>query len=511
MAGVTITRGTATSVHDTVFAATENDTLYAMDAHTGAGLWSRSLRTAGLPGVDLITAVPSGDTHSSVLVPTIGVTGTPVIDASNGFIYALASTKQFLRGDPRPRWVFTLFKITIGNGAIAASHIIAATYIDKHGFEFRTADDPSAAQDPFVYGDGDGSITVNGQTRVYFNALREFNRTGAVLYNGTVFLAFASHGDIPPYHGWVLGFDAATLNPTGVFNATPNGGDGGIWESGGIPALDTGTDGDLYFSTGNGTFDGISNGSGGAFGLDANGFPALGNYGDCIVKLASDATTSASNQNINGWGFKVVDYYSPPDTQYLNENDFDLGSGGILILPDSAGSTAHPHLLAGGGKDGKLYLIDRDAMGKFNAVVDTSVQTFPEAYDEGCFSTPAWFNGNLYCVGAGSTARVYPVSNATVATTPLSQSKENFIYSGATPTISASGTSNALVWVIDWWASTLRVYDAQNLAKEYWTSNSAPNHKDKLARTVKFTTPTVADGSVFVGTANAVYAYSHRP
>jgi len=169
--GVQITQGAKTAVHNTLFVATEHDTLYALDAATGAVLWTCSLRTNGLPGAVLITAVPSKDVDTPDLVPEVGITGTPVIDQPGGYIYVAAKTKQLFHHNPYPRYVYTLFKISIGTGAIAASHIIAATYMDDYGYEYQAAADPAAAQDPFVFGDGDG-FPVLGMDRFRRRSLR---------------------------------------------------------------------------------------------------------------------------------------------------------------------------------------------------------------------------------------------------------------------------------------------------------------------------------------------------
>jgi hypothetical protein len=506
MEGVNIATGPHQGVHNTVFVATEHDSLYAIDAPTGQLLWHRSLLTRGLPGAILITSVPSKDTETTDLVPQIGITGTPVIDGSSGFLYVAAKTKQVLSSDPaRPRWVYTLFKISIQDGGILSSNIFAATYIGGKGYVYRTNDDPSVSQDPFVPGSGDGNITVNNQSRVYFNALRQMNRPGALLYNGSLYLAFASHGDNYPFHGWLLSFDAGTLTLNGVFNTTPNGGDGGIWQAGGIPAVDE--EGYFYMLTGNGSFDGY----GGVTGLDVNGFPVRGDYGDCFLKLALDPTTTQANQNTNGWGFKVIDYFAPMDNQTLAQNDTDLGSGGLMILPDSAGSEAHPHLVIGAGKEGKVYLVDRDNMGKYSPYADNVVQSQANAFNgAGSFSSPAYFNGNFYWAGAGNNAQIFSISNASFSGTAISESSDGFSWPGGTPTITADGTNNALMWVIDRGSNQLRVYDAQDLTQEYWNSDMEQS-RDNLGPVVKFTTPTVADGLVFVGTTRGVYAYGGAP
>jgi len=504
--GVNITAAPFAGVHNTVFVATENDTVYALDSGSSTILWKRSLLTNGLPGATSITPVPSTDTTCTDIVPQIGITGTPVIDPVGGYLYVTAKTKQFLSTAPtEPSWVYTLFKVSLANGSVAGSSIIAATYLDQNGnYQYRTNADPTVAQDPFVPGKGYGTISVGGQSRVYFNVLRQLNRAGALLYNGSVYLPFGSLGDLSPYHGWLLSFNAATLALNGVFNTTPNGGDGGIWQGGGIATVDS--EGCFYFMTGNGSFDGNTDGMGGTIGLDANGFPAMGDYGDCVLKVALDPTSAQASQNLNGWGFKVMDYFAPMDNQTLAANDKDLGSGGVLILPDSAGSAAHQHLLVGAGKEGTIYLIDRDNMGKFSPYTDNTVQSQAGSI-HGSFCTPAYFNGNIYWVGTGTNGEMFSISGASLSTSPVSQTSDVFSFPGGSPAITAAGTSNGLVWTLNRSSTEVAVYSAENLSLELYNSNMAPNSRDALGSVVKFATPTVADGSLFVGGTNAVYAY----
>ena len=197
-------------------------------------------------------------------------------------------------------------------------------------------------------------------------------RPALIIQNGNLYIAAASHGDNGPYHGWLLRYDVTGASPvlTGVLNTTPNGGLGGIWQAGGTPVFDA--DGNMFVETSNGTFSPYRVGSQ-VFGFDANGFPIDGNYGDSFIKIAVDTThNSPTNQNMNGWGMQVVDYFTPFNEEVLDEADRDVGSGSPVILPDSLGSAAHPHLLLGGGKEGKLYLIDRDNMGKSDPGYDQS-------------------------------------------------------------------------------------------------------------------------------------------
>jgi hypothetical protein len=512
LAGVTVTGGTQPGLHNLVFVATQHDSLYAIDASSGAIVWKTSFLTNGLTGATAITSVPNADVNSNDLTPEIGICGTPVIDASSNFLYVAAKTKQIVNNvTSTPHYVYTLYQIDITNGNatananIANSTVFGDTTYDGTNYTFRTNTDPTAAQDPFVFGSGDGAITVNGLPRVYFNVLRQMNRTGLVLSNGIVYVAFGSHGDVAPYHGIVLGFDKNSLAVTAVLNLTPNGILGGIWQSGGIPALDS--SGNLYIMTGNGAFDGSSS-NGVTTGLDGNGFPVNGNYGDCIVKISPDSSTSVANQNINGWGLKVADYFSPFENLNLDQGDVDLGAGACMLLPDSAGSSAHPHLLVGTGKEGQIYLVDRDGMGGFSPTTDNVVQfnaTMGPAFD-----TPAFFNGVLYYAGINDPLKAFTVSNGAMSTTPT-QGTTTFGFPGTTPSISANGTSNGIVWTICHSPAQLRAYSVSNFANPIWTSDLAASSRDSLDSASKFSVPTIADGQVFVGTSTALIAFGVTP
>jgi fibronectin type 3 domain-containing protein len=522
--GVNITTGNFPGIHNTVFAATEHDGLYAIDAQGGNVLWYDSFLNPAISGVALagattITSVPNSDVNSSDINPEIGITGTPTIDASQNAIFVITKTKQIVPvgGTNHTHYVAELFKINIQNGAVIASHIIGDTD-DTSGYVYRTQISASATnQDPFVFGNGDGAITVNGQSRVYFNALRQMSRPGMTLFGGQIYTSWASHGDNGPYHGWVLKFDENTLALTGVLNTTPNGGLGGIWQGGDITTIDPHLDASgnpiFYFETGNGTFDGNYNTTTNqTTGLNAQGFPANGDYSDSFVKIGIDTTSTQASQNINGWGFKVLDYFSPSNNQSLNAGDTDLGSGGTTILPDSVGNAAHPHLLIGSGKEGKIYLIDRDNMGKFdpnNVVTDHVVEEQKEL--SGVLNAAAYFNNTIYYVpGYGGSAATFSIANGSAAysVSATHTTTDTFGNLSGSPTISANGTTNAIMWALNANGdNTLRAYNASTLA-ELWTSNQATGNRDALVGSVlKFTVPTVADGQVFVGTSTSLVAY----
>jgi len=506
---VVVTGGPQAGTHNLVIVATQHDSLYAIDSNSGIVVWQTTFVASGLPGATSITSVPSTDVGTSDTAPEIGICGTPVIDPATNRLYLAAKTKQILNGDTtNPNYVYTLYAVDITNGNATAnanivnSYVIADTDYNTGGtYTYRTNTNAAAAQDPFVFGTGDGAITVNGQSRVYFNALRQMNRPGMLLYNGTLYLAFGSHGDNGPYHGWFLAFNESTLALTGVFNSTPNLGLGGFWGGGGKPAIDS--NGFFYLEVANGGCDAFNNG-GVAAGLNSLGFPVNGDYGDSFIKLAVDPTTTQANQSINGWGFKVADYFTPFNTQNLNSTDTDLGSGECTLLPASAGNSAHPNLLVGAGKQGNVYLIDCNNMGKYNATTDNVVQS-QTAIGE-CFSTPDYFNGQIYYAADFDAGKGFAVSNASMSTTTI-QTPDAFAWPGDTMSVSASGTNNGIVWAVEHSTSQLRAYLASNIHTELYTSAQAPNNRDALGSAQKFAPPTVADGLVFVGTTNSLVVY----
>ncbi len=389
--------------HNVVFVVTEHDSVYAFDSDTGSLIWHDSFinPSAG------VTSVPaSALTGDFQFIPEVGISSTPVIDPTTNTLYVVALTKEV--SGSTTSYVYRLHALDVTTGA------------EKFGgpVEIQAEDN----------GTGEGN---DGDGHVLFNAYRADQRAGLLLLNGVVYVGFASWGDTEPYHGWLIGYNAQTLQQAAVFDDTPNGSEGGIWMSEGAPATD-GTY--IYVSTGNGTFDTT---------MDANGFPIQGDYGDSIIKLAADPSTSPTNQNINGWGLKVVDYFTPSNELYLDDNDLDL-SGGLLVLPDQPGP--YPHELVGAGKQGTIYVINRDNMGKFDPNSDNVIQEIVDALPGGSFDTPAYFNGQVYYGGAGQDLQAYQVTNGLLSTSPTSQSGNIFHIHGATPSVSANGTADGVVW-----------------------------------------------------------------
>jgi hypothetical protein len=285
-----------------------------------------------------------------------------------------------------------------------------------------------------------------------------------------------------------MAFSADTLAQTSVLNLVPNGSDGGIWMSGTAPAADAA--GNIFFLEGNGTFETT---------LNAQGFPSNADCGNCFVKISTGA------------GLKLVDYFTPHNTVAESSADLDLGSGGAILLPDvqDAGGVTK-HLSVGAGKDAIIYVADRDNMGKFNASTDQIYQEISGQLGGQVFSMPAYFNGTVYLGAVGDALKAFPATTAKVALTPSSQSTHNFGYPGTTPSVSANGATNGIVWAIENSGAILFAFDATDLTKELYDSNQAANSRDHFSGN-KFITPMVANGKVYVGTPNSVAVFGLLP
>src|SRR5271157_5319795 len=456
--------------HNVVFVVTEHDSVYAFDADTGGLIWHDSF----INPVAGVTSVPASDLPLTdiAIKPELGIQSTPVIDPTTNTLYVVAYTKEV--SGSTTSYVYRLHALDVTTGAEKFGGPVAIQAEDN--------------------GTGEGN---DGSGHVLFDAHQHDQRTGLLLLNGVVYIGFASWGDTEPFHGWLIGYNAQTLQQAAVFDDTPNGAEGGIWMSEGAPATD-GTY--IYLSTGNGTFDTT---------LDANGFPIHGDYGDSIIKLAADPSTSPTNQNINGWGLKVVDYFTPSNELTLDENDLDLGSGGVILL-DQPGP--YPHELVEAGKTGTIYVIDRDNMGKFDPNGDHVVQEIDNALPGGSFDTPAYFNGQVYYGGAGDNIKTFQVTNGLLSTTPTSQSGNTFQNHGTTPSVSANGTADGVVWALnsnatyDSSPAVLYAYDATNLADELYNTTQVAS-RDQAGPAVNFVPPTIANGKVYVATADELDVY----
>ena len=441
--------------HNVVYVATEHDSLYAFDADglTANPLWHVSFLGSG------VTTVPCGDVGECGDIPNeIGITSTPVIDPTTSTIYLVAKTKE------GTKYVQRLHALDVTTGA------------EKFG--------GPVVLSGSVPGNGTGSSGGN----LAFSALRENQRTGLLLSGGVIYFAFGSHGDQSPWHGWVLGYNASTLQQVLIYNATPNGNGGGIWQSGG--GLATDSSGGLYFTTSNGDFD-----------VDAGGI----DYGDSIVKLSPSAT--------------VMDYFTPHDQSALSTNNLDFGSAGPVLLVDQT-SGPYPHLLVTAGKNGTIYVVNRDNMGHFNPgndnqIVQSLVGALPNGDQEiGNFSAPVYFNGYVYFAAVNDSLKAFQLISGTLSTSPTSQSGAIYPVRGGSFAVSANGNGNGILWAVqnnDVTApGVLFAYDATNLADELYDSSQMGN-RDTLDVASKFTIPLVANGKVFVSSQSQLTAYGLLP
>ena len=278
-----------------------------------------------------------------------------------------------------------------------------------------------------------------------------------------------------------MAYSESTLQQTAVLNLTPNGSQGSIWMAGAGPAADS--SGNIYFLDANGTFDTT---------LGANGMPSKGDFGNTFVKISTA-----------GGGLAVADYFEEYNGVSLSANDQDLGSGGMLVLPDlQDGSGKTVHLAIGAGKDGKIFLVNRDSMGKFNASSNAVYQEVDGAM-QGSWSKPAYFNGTVYYGGWGDDVMAFPIANGKLATAATAKTANSFQYPGPSPVVSANGTSNGIVWVV---ANTnpavLYAYNAGTLTELYDSGQAGT--RDQFGNGNKFVSPMVANGEVFVGTPSGV-------
>ncbi len=437
---------------DVVYVATEHDSVYAFDASSGSTLWQVSL---------LGTGETTSDTRGcSQVTPEIGITSTPVIDRSrgaNGIVYVVAMSK------------------TASGAYVQRLHALDAAL----GSELLGG--PQTVQASFP---GTGAGSSGGV--VNFDPKQYEERAGLLEINGQIVTVWTSHCDIDPYTGWIISYDAGTLTRSSVLNVTPNGSRGGMWMAGAGPAADS--QGNVYVLDGNGTFDTT---------LTSAGFPNKGNFGNAFIKIATAG------------GLSVADYFATFDTVSASNADTDLGSGGAMVFPDFVdASGATRHLAIGAGKDGHMYVVDRDAMGKWNASSNQNYQDISGALGGSVFSMPAYFNNTLYYGASGAKLKAFAIASARVSATAASSSAVSFAYPGTTPSISASGSTNAIVWAVENKnPAVLHAYDATNLGRELYNSTQAANGRDSFGSGNKFITPTIVNGRVYVGTPTGVAVF----
>ncbi|MGA3240411.1 MAG: pyrrolo-quinoline quinone [Bryobacteraceae bacterium] len=444
--------------HNVVFIATEHDSVYAFDAAGAATgpLWRVNFLNSGAG----VSTVPARDVACPFIAPEIGITPTPAIDLQTGTLYVLARTKE-------------------GGGAFSS-----ARYVQKlHALAITTGTEKFG-------GPVEIKASVKGrgasQAEVAFEPLRELPRAALLLVNGQVYLTWGSSCDVSPYHGWVMAYDARTLAQTAVFNTSPDDEQSGIWQSDNGPAADE--EGNVYIATGNGKFTAAANGR---------------DYGDSLLKLG------LANRSLN-----VLDYFTPFNEKSLNRDDDDLGSGGPLLLPRQPGAPFGLALV--GGKDGSLYVLDRGHLGKFQESSNShAVQVI--RFRDGIYSAPAYWNGRVYILASGDYLSAFALNHGRLPAQPDAISVQRFGNPGATPAISANGTSNGIVWLIETktWngadqPAVLRAYDAANVARELYNSEQNRD-RDRVGVTLRFTIPTVADGRVYVDAKHRVDVFGLLP
>ena len=442
--------------HNLLIAATEHDSVYGFDADSGTILWQTSMLKSG--------ETTSDDRNCSQVTPEIGVTSTPVIDRTrgpNGVVYVVAMSKD-ASGNYHQR--LHALDLALGTELFSGPTEIQATY------------------------PGTGDNSNNGS--VIFDPGQYEERAGLLLMNGVLYTGWASHCDIRPYTGWIIAYSPSTLAQTAVLNVTPNGNEGAIWMAGAGLAADN--SGNIYFLDANGHFDTT---------LNSSGFPSNGDYGNAFMKLSTSS------------GLSVADYFEMDNESSENGSDTDLGSGGALVLPDlSDGSGNTKHLAVGAGKDTNLYLVNRDSMGKFNPSNNTSIyQELAGALPGGVWAMPAYFNNTVYYGSVGSSIQAFTITNAKLSTSATAHTTTSFLYPGATPSISANGASNGIVWAIENSSpAVLHAYDAVTL-NELYNSNQASGSRDRFGNGNKFMVPTIVNGKVFVGTPSGVAVFGLLP
>ena len=496
--GFTIAGGT----HNVIFVATQHNSAYLFDADANPCVtyWHANLLDTLHGGTSGETPVNWSDVGNCYgdIYPEVGVTGTPVLDNSTKTIYLVSASESNPTNSGNcsgtsGTFFHRLHALDLGSGSekFNAPVTIAAS----------------------VPGTGDGSI--NGV--VYFNSQLHHNRSGLAEYGGKIYVAFAAHEDARPYHGWVIAYKASNVQQqVAVLNTTPNGvngADGGIWAGGGAPAIDGG--GDVYVSTGNGVFDELPP-------------PPNDDYGDSILRLHY-----AKGTTLNGVNLGISGYFTPYDQEMLSQHDADLGSGGVVLFPNQTGSGPQ-HLLTEVGKEGVVYLVDRDNMGQYNSSNNSQIVQSFNGPSYGLWGIPALWRNNLYIGGQYDTVRQFAFNPSTelFSTSVASQTPESFGYPGTTPSISAQSGSHGILWAIDSsmygyanpnvsgvncsavpvppacsGPAILHAYNANNLAQEYWNSSQASNNRDQAGNAVKFVPPTVANGRVYVGTRTEVTVY----
>ena len=452
--------------HNVVYVATEHSSVYAFDADgkTTAPFWKRSFINPAA-GVTTI-AKPA----NALIAPEISISSTPVIDVSTGTLYVAVSTSE------SGSIVHRLHALSLTTGA------------EKFGGPIKIQ-----GSVPGTY----PALSVNG--RLPFAPSRHLQRPALLLLNGNVYIAYGSNGDALPYNGWLFAYSAqgtGVLHQVALFCTSPDQGASAVWQSGDGPAADSA--GNIYIATGNGPFD-----------LNTGGRDA----GNTVLKLA-----------LQSGALVRLDYFTPFDQADLTANDLDLGAAGPILPPTQTG--AAPSLVLVGGKDGKIYSINRSNMGQFNSTTNNDVQTVTLGNPEptnGLFATPAVLGSSIYFGEVNEPLELFTFSSGLLSTAPTAQTSTVFLYPGTSPMISTNGSSS-IVWTLDLHAyvggtpdggintagpAVLHAYNGSNLLELY--NSTQAGTRDQAGKALKFTSPTIANGHVYVGAANELDVYGLLP
>lgn len=467
-------------VHNVVFVATEHDSVYAFDADSNT-LNPNPLWHASFINPPSVTSIPKSLIEVGLdLSPEVGITSTPVIDPVNGILYVEARTWEQTPPagqctnikSSEVNFVHRLHALNISNGAeMSGSPVIICASVPGKGYD-----------------------NVSGV--INFDPMRQNQRPALLLVNGVVYLGFGALEDIDYYHGWVLGYsyNGSGFTQPYVFNDTPNGSKGGTWQGGGGLLADA--DGNIYLATGNGTFDANTGGS---------------DYGSAFLKLTP-----------SGGALDVADYFTPFNQKYMNLEiiNADLASAGPMLLPDQNGTITH--LAVACGKTGTIYLMDRDNLGQYSSTGDNVVQALYQtvgvtSIPTGNWGTPAYFNGQIYIQGIDDPLRQYSLLTSSTQPPLLSAGAvgvgaDIIGYPSPTPAVSSNAGVNGIVWVVqsdgagNGAHSILHAYNAANIAHELYKGG-----KTIGSPAVKFATPAVANGKVYVPGASALDVYGLTP
>ncbi|MGB8538124.1 MAG: chitobiase/beta-hexosaminidase C-terminal domain-containing protein, partial [Acidobacteriaceae bacterium] len=457
------------TTHNVIFIATEHDSVYAFDADNNGGtnsgpLWQASMISTAHGAASGATTVPAADVSTQDLHPEIGISSTPVIDISTGTIFVVAKSKE------NGTYVQRLHALSILDGSERSGSPVSI----------------SAS----VPGSGSGS---SGGT-LSLSTLWQHNRPALGLFSGNIYIAFGSHGDNGPWHGWVLVYNETTLKQTAAVCTSPNGSGDGVWGSGeGLPIDTVSVNGRAFLATGNG---------------DMTSYPPLTNsvdYGESVLRY-----------DLSNGGFAISDAFTAYNQSSLTGGDLDQGSGGVLLLPDQPG--AHAHELIQVGKEGRILVINRDNLGGYagsgagsntNILQDITSALTP---GNGLWSTPAYWNGNVYLWAKNDSLKAIPLANGALATNATAQSSATSGFPGASPVVSSNGTQNAIVWALETdlynsnGSSILYAFNAANVAQELYGSNQNST-RDDAGPAVKFTVPVITNGKAYVGAGGQVDVY----